>query len=189
MTYTYYTKDARKTKDALSRASVHPVSKLFHRQPWESDRYGGCVCGMVVFDRPLTNEQMIEHALTGGRVPEAVAICEALECGAIYPAFHDGLLCLCMNKEEAKGAEIACLSLPGNLRRISQFWENGPAGAARMVRSMLCDYLPDDDLAGRVLDFIRAIGRHADPADPHKRALTARMAEAATCPELAALAY
>lgn len=68
------------------------------------------------------------------------------------------MLCICKNYELADGIEIESLSLPGNFRSVGQFWDSGVKGAARAVYSMLWSYLPDDELADRVVRFIKSIG-------------------------------
>lgn len=186
--YTYFTRNLRITTDALEDRKKTISREVCDPEGWDSDRFGGQVEGSFSFEEPLTSEDMIAYRLCAGVLPEATAIESALESGEIYPAFCDGLLCICKNYELADGIEIESLSLPGNFRSVDQFWDSGVKGAARVVYSMLWSYLPDDELADRVVRFIKSIGGRRERLDAHSIELAARMSEVATCPELIALA-
>lgn len=186
--YTYFTRNLRITTDALEHRKKTISREVCDPEGWDSDRFGGQVEGSFSFEEPLTSEDMITYRLCAGVLPEATVIESALESGEIYPAFCDGLLCICKNYELADGIEIESLSLPGNFRSVGQFWDSGVKGAARAVYSMLWSYLPDDELADRVVRFIKSIGGRRERLDAHSIELAARMSEVATCPELIVLA-
>lgn len=186
--YTYFTRNLKATIDTLEEHQKIVRRLLRDPEGWESDRFGGHVEGCFSFDEPLTPEDMIAYRLCAGVLPDTTVIESALESGEIYPAFFDGLLCICKNYEHSGSIEIESLSLPGNFRSVAQFWGSGVKGAARAVYSMLWSYLPDDELADRVVEFIKSIGGRPERLDAHSIELAARMSEAASCPELAALA-
>ena len=160
--YTYFTRNLRVTTDALEDRKKIISREACHPEGWDSDRFGGRVEGSFSFEEPLASEDMIAYRLCAGVLPEATVIESALESGEIYPVFCDGLLCICKNYELAGGIVIESLSLPGNFRSVGQFWGSGVKGAARAVYSMLWSYLPDDELADRVVRFIKSIGGRPD---------------------------
>ena len=187
MAYTYYTRDLEKAREALGGFAPFVFWTMVDEAGRMDERFGGRVCGAAVFDRALSPEELLALGLKPGIMPSVRAIETALDWGAIYPAFHDGLLCVCANLETDAGINVVAMSIPGELRSVSQFWKNGPEGAALTVRAMLEEYLPDDDLAPRVLAIMNRIGRDRVVIDLHSKTLAARMAEASVSPALALL--
>lgn len=185
MTYTYYSKRRPLGPGCCPfRADNMPEDLVSWDRPHTEARCGAPAWGKVTYPRPLSNEDLMAFELVSGAVPTTRDIAEALDCGMVYPAFRDGLLCICINADPARGVESDELSLPGN-GTVSGFWRGGLGRASRAVQDVLRDYLADDELATHVVRFIRALGGRDEPDAQAVR--RARMIQAVESPELAAL--
>lgn len=185
MSYTYYT-TMRPFDPGCTPAPAgnEPIVVANYDSMKTTERCGKPAWGQVTYAEPLDPDFIVAYELTAGALPSQRAILEALDCGMIYPAVRDGLLCICINEDAAADIKADELSFPGDLT-VSKFWKGGMGTACRLVQTMLSTYLADDELAERVIEFIRALGGREPRASVILR--QARMAEAADSPELAEL--
>lgn len=185
MSYTYYaTMRPLGPGCTPAPAGNEPIRAENYEDMKHDERCGKPSWGWVTYAKPLERDYIVAYELTSGRLPSQKVLLGALDSGDIFPAIRDGLLCICIVEDTAAGITADALPLHGDLT-VSKFWRNGIEPAARLVANALSVHLANDELAGRVIEFIRALGGR----EPHISTVVrqARMSEVASSAELAAL--